>query len=703
MKRITVRQYMTKPATPEFDFMARWNNNNPMPLRTMVGTVEKETRGMVYMKLHGDIYAKQICTCMKCGRELTNPVSQYFGIGPECGGHNYVNPFNTEEELRNAVSEYRAKLQNITWEGWIIKSAILDDEMFVNAEVKEEKKEEVRRTVTMDIRTADKCNGKLSVYLTFAYDSDVLGKIRQLPSRAWHNEEKQWEVSAKQYDELLSIFSDYEITVHNKELLTEKPKTATVNFEFKTQPFNHQIDGFNYGLTHDKWLLADEQGLGKTKQVIDIAVSKKQTDGYKHCLIICGVNGLKWNWKNEVATHSNENSWILGQREGRLGRLTIGSNKDKLNDLNNLDKIDAYFLITNVETLRDEDITAKIGELCKRSEISMIAFDECHKAKNPTSQQGKGILKTSADTMIAMTGTPIMNTPVDMYTILKWLGYEKHSFWAFKNYYCIMGGFGGHEIIGYRNTEQLRAEIKDIMLRRLKKDVLDLPEKTHVDEYVEMTAKQEQIYREVTADIRANIDQIKMAQNPLAELIRMRQATGYTGILSSTIAESAKLDRMEELVDEAIENGKKVVIFSNWTQMTDVIKARLSKKYKGVVITGQTVDAERQVNVNHFQNNPECKYAIGTIGAMGTGITLTAGTVEIFLDEPWNKALKDQAEDRCHRVGTTENITIYTIMCKNTIDERIHELVEKKGMMADALVDGKINTNKEELLNFLLS
>lgn len=126
--RVTVKQYMTKEASPEFDFMAKWNNNNPMPLRTMIGTVEKETRGMVYMKLHGDIYAEKICTCMKCGRPLTNPVSQFFGIGPECGGHNYVNPFDSEEELKAAVSAYKAQLQKITWEGWIIKSAIIERE-----------------------------------------------------------------------------------------------------------------------------------------------------------------------------------------------------------------------------------------------------------------------------------------------------------------------------------------------------------------------------------------------------------------------------------------------------------------------------------------------------------------------------------------------------------------------------------------------
>ena len=240
------------------------------------------------------------------------------------------------------------------------------------------------------------------------------------------------------------------------------------------------------------------------------------------------------------------------------------------------------------------------------------------------------------------------------------------------------------------------------MLRRRKADVLDLPEKVYIDKYVDLTPKQAQIYKEVTADIMANIDQIKMDSNPLAQLIRLRQATGYTGILSSVVQESAKLDRMEELVDEAIENGNKVVIFSNWTQVTDEVQKRLSR-YHSIVITGQTKDADRQPMVDAFQNDPNVKVAIGSTGAMGTGLTLTAGTVEIFLDEPWSKALKDQAEDRCHRVGTTQNVTIYTLLTKDTIDERIHDIVEQKGKMADAMVDGKVNMDKGKLVDFLLS
>lgn len=562
--------------------------------------------------------------------------------------------------------------------------------------------------VNINVRKSIKCGSDYSLFISFPYDNTILNVIRALPTRFWNNNDKTWEVPSNKLFDLVNKLGEFDIQIdvddielisENKEVVVESP----INFEFKTTPFNHQVEGFNFGLSHDRWLLADEQGLGKTKQVIDIAVAKKMQRGYTHCLIICGVNGLKWNWQNEVSVHSDESAHILGQKT-KGNKLVIGSNNDKLADLNNIDSIDDYFLITNVESLRNDDITSKIVELCDNKTIGIVAIDEVHKCKDPQSQQGKGILKVNPECKIAMTGTPLMNTPMDLYIILKWLGYEKHSFYQFRNHHCVMGGYGGYQVVGYRNLDELQERLTDIMLRRLKSDVLDLPDKLFIDEYVDMTAKQSVIYKEVSMEIKSNIDQIKMVQNPLAELIRMRQATGYTGILSSTIKESAKLDRMEELVDEAVENGKKVVIFSNWTQMTDVIWSRLSNKYKGTIITGETDDAERQINVNTFQNNDDCKFIVGTIGAMGTGLTLTAGTVEIFVDEPWTMASKEQAIDRCHRIGQNSNVTVYTLIAKNTIDERIHEIVYKKGTMSKALVDNEFGkVDNAQLLDFLLS
>ena len=697
--KITVKKWLTFKSNEYSSFMARWNKDIPMPLVTMCGYYTQESPKMKFWQLHGDIAGKKSTHCMKCGRLLTNPVSEYFGIGPECGGHNYVNPFKSAEELNYAVNEYKKKLQTITWEGWIPNDDIIEiEEIGENDVVMPEQINE--NIIKVKIEKSKAIASEQSAFLSFRYDETALSVIRSIPIRRWHNEEKMWEIRATDLDTVKERLPQFTFEVEGK--IKKKISNLPKGFEFKTEPFTHQIDGFMYGLNHERWLLGDEQGLGKTKQAIDIAVAKKLLKGYKHCLIICGVNGLKWNWVNEIKTHSNETAHILGQ-SCKKNKITIGGTTAKIADLANLKLIKDYFIITNVESLRNKEIADYIAKYCKDKTIGITVIDEIHKCKNPSSQQGKGILKVQSECRIAMTGTPLMNTPLDIYIILKWLGYETHAFYSFKNHYCVMGGFGGYEIIGYKNLSELQANLEAIMLRRKKSDVLDLPEKIFVDEYVDMTPKQEQIYKEVTAEVKANIDMIKMSVNPLAEMIRMRQATGYTGILSSTIKESAKLDRMEELVEEAVENGKKVVIFSNWTQMTDVIKTRLAKKYKGVVITGQTNDAERQVNVNHFQNNDDCKYIIGTIGAMGTGLTLTAGTVEIFMDEPWNKALLDQAVDRCHRVGTKENITIYTLMCHNTIDEKIHAIVKSKGDMADAIVDKAVLNDKGLMVDYLLS
>lgn len=548
-----------------------------------------------------------------------------------------------------------------------------------------------------------------SAFVTFDYDPKIVDIVKTVNFRFYNPNTTCWEIPISQLEDFISKLHNYDIQLSGKlEVLNEKVQDLIPeNFEYKTKPYSHQEIALKYGMKYDRWFLGDEQGLGKTKQAIDIAVARKLKYGYKHCLIVCGVNTLKWNWVNEILTHSNEKPWILGQKEGKNGKIKIGGTKDKVADLKSIldgNDIDAYFIITNVESFRDENIANSIKQLCDKKTINMCVADEMHKMKNPTAQQTKGFLKCLPACRIGMTGTPLMNNPLDLYVILKWLGYETHAFYSFKNHYCVMGGYGGYEIIGYRNMEELTSKMRTIMLRRLKQDVLDLPEKVYVSEYVDMTPKQAVVYKEVEASIKCNIDLIKADNNPLSKLIRLRQATGYTGILSSEIQESAKLDRLVDLVEECISNGKKCLVFSNWTQMTDIIGAIFDKcGAKCAQITGETPDSQRQFIVDNFQTTDDIKVLVGTIGAMGTGLTLTAATTVIFVDEPWNKALFDQAVDRVHRIGTKENITIYSLMCKDTIDERIHDIIYKKGAMSDAIIDGKILNNKGMIIDYLLS
>lgn len=565
--------------------------------------------------------------------------------------------------------------------------------------------------ILIDIRKSNKLkDSEYSAFIKFDYNSKIVDAIRELPFRYYNPSETEWEVPTNKVEYLINKLKEFDIKICGKITIFEDKNTnigLPEGFEFKTKPFSHQLEGVEYGLKYDRWFLSDEQGLGKSKQVIDIAVARKIIYGYKFCLIVCGVNTLKWNWVNEIRTHSNEDVYILGQR--RKGtKIRIGSTKDKLEDLKlmyDMGEPHPYFIITNVESFRDKNIADTISDLCKKGIIGMCAADEMHKMKNPTAQQTKGFLKCLPDCRIGMTGTPLMNSPMDLYVILKWLGYESHAFYSFKQHYCVMGGYGGYEIVGYKNLDQLTAQVREIMLRRLKSEVLDLPEKVYVDDVVEMSGKQAVMYKEVEAGLKADyISGDIDLTNPLSALIRLRQTTGYPGILSETITESAKLDRMEELVENCTSNDEKVIIFSNWTQMTDAICNKLkSVGYKVGVITGETPDISRQEIVDVFQNSSDLKVLVGTIGAMGTGLTLTAATTVIFVDEPWNKALFDQAVDRAHRIGQKNNITVYSIMCKDTIDERIHNLIYKKGAMSDAIIDGKVVGNKNEVFDYLLN
>lgn len=550
-------------------------------------------------------------------------------------------------------------------------------------------------------KAQQQCLDLNSCFIKFDYDVNILNYIKKLPIRVYDKDSKTWEVPERYLDAMLEFFAINDIHGYIEDNAERPSEVNYTDIKYKTSPFSHQVEGVEFGIAHDRWFLGDEQGLGKTKQAIDIAINKKELLGYKHCLIVCGVNSLKWNWQREVLIHSNETAHILGQRTTRKGIIKIGSTKDKITDVVNIDEL-PYFIITNIESFRDGDFADAIKFACQDGKINMCVADEFHKMKGPTASQTKGFLTCLPEYRLAMTGTPIMNTPLDLYTMLKWLGYETHTFYSFKNHYCVMGGFGGYEIVGYKNMEQLTSVIQSIMLRRLKKEVLDLPEKIYVDDIVEMSPRQAQLYQEVLADIRLSIDKVELSPSPLASLIRLRQCTGYTGILSSEICESAKLDRMEELIENAVSNGDKVIVFSNWTQMTDAIETRLNE-YHPVVITGETKDNDRQYRVERFQNDEDVKVIVGTIGAMGTGLTLNAATTVIFLDEPWNKALFDQAVDRAHRIGTKSNVTIYSILCKDTIDMRIHDLIYKKGALSDAIIDGEISNNKTEIINYLLS
>ena len=463
-------------------------------------------------------------------------------------------------------------------------------------------------------------------------------------------------------------------------------QTESTDFEFKTKPFEHQLESFEYAKEHPCFLLGDEQGLGKTKQAIDIAVSRKNE--FSHCLIVCCVSGLKWNWAKEVEMHSDEKAHIVGSRVNRKGNLTIDGVKKRVDDLTQ--HHDEYFLITNIETLRDKAFTSYLKELTRSGEIGMVVVDEIHKCKNPTSQQGKALHSLNSFYKIGLSGTPLLNSPVDTYNILKWIGVERHSFSAFKERYCVQDNFG--QVTGYRNLKELKNLVMDNMLRRTKEQVLDLPEKIRSVDYVDMSADQTKIYNEVRTKLIEDIDKVMLSTNPLAETIRLRQATGNPEVLTTKKVKSAKFERALDIIQECIENNQSVIVFSNWEKVISPFSEQVKSLAPCYLVTGETDDKFEVIE--QFTSDSKSAVICGTIGALGTGFTLTKATTVIFLDSPWTKGEKDQAEDRAHRIGATSTVSVITLVCKNTVDETIEDIVASKGEIADYIVDGVPLKNK---------
>ena len=369
----------------------------------------------------------------------------------------------------------------------------------------------------------------------------------------------------------------------------------------------------------------------------------------------------------------------------------------RVQQLNDWYKGAEYFGIINIESLRNEKIQDALYLGIKDGFIGAVIVDEIHKAKNGSSQQGKALRTLRTPVRIGLSGTP-MNKAEDLWNILTWLGVEKRSFYSFRNAYCIMGGYGGHKVVGHKNLESLNAELNKVMLRRKKDEVLDLPPKVYSTEYVELTKAQQSIYRDIKNGIIADMENILTSVNPLSCTLRLRQLTG--GLFTE---DNPKLERIKDMLDEEIiPNGYKAIIFSQWKQITEIYKEAL-KEYNPIYITGEVNPEDRQKAVERFQTDDRCKLAIGTTGAMGTGLTLNKASYVFFLDKKWNSGENEQAEDRAHRIGTAGTVNIISLVAKGSVDEGVEEYLIENKELVERVVDGKgTKADIKTILNKLL-
>jgi len=469
---------------------------------------------------------------------------------------------------------------------------------------------------------------------------------------------------------------------------------------FHFTPFPHQVDGINFGLDpkHTKWLLLDSMGLGKSIELIGLAETLKHRGEIDHCMIICGVDSLRQNWKNEIQKFSNESCRVLGEKFTKTGTLHYTTIPERAKELK--EPIEEFFVIINAATLRHDCIIEAFQK--SQNKFGMIAVDEIHKFATKTSQQGANLLKLKSMYKVGATGTLLLNSPISCYMPLAWTENDHSTLTTFKSQYCEFGGFGDKQIVGYKNLETLKDEISSCMIRRTLDQVRDdMPPKNITYELVEMSDAHRKFYDAVKDGVKEEADRIHLnSSNLLALTTRLRQATACPAILTTQNIESSKIDRCCEIAEELIEQGEKVVIFSTFKETAYQI-AKMLEKFNPLIGTGDLPEQTVITNMEKFQTDPTSKLFIGTHAKMGTGFTLNAASYMICVDTPYTDAAFSQSTDRIWRVTNTRPAFVTVLTCQDTIDERVREIVETKKELADYIVDGKENSLSDSLANEL--
>ena len=290
-----------------------------------------------------------------------------------------------------------------------------------------------------------------------------------------------------------------------------------------------------------------------------------------------------------------------------------------------------------------------------------------------------------------MTGTLLLNSPLDAFVPLKFIGKENSTWTNFKNFYCVMEQkFGHNQIVAYKNVNILKDEIESCSLRR-DKSILNLPPKTIIPEYIDMDDTQQKFYENIVNGILEEVDKVKINSTNLLGLVtRLRQATSSPSVLSTAEIIPTKIDRAVDLVEEIVSNGEKVVIFSYFKEPLYILQDKL-KQYNPLMGTGDIDDKIVSNNIDKFQNDENCKVFLGTTQKVGTGQTLNAASYMIHIDTAWTWADFDQANDRIYRIGSNKPVIIYDLICNGTIDERVWNLINRKKNISDYLIDGKVN------------
>jgi len=429
-------------------------------------------------------------------------------------------------------------------------------------------------------------------------------------------------------------------------------------------PMEHQKIAIEKLLANNKFILADDMGLGKTTSTV---IASLESD-IKKVLIVCPAS-LKINWKREIELYSDENVLIVeGKKWGSTFKYYI-INYDILKNFHtteNTEDSDAYKIILN-------------------EGFDLAIVDEAHYISNSQAQRTKLLndILAKIPRVWLLTGTPMTSRPINYFNLLKivnsplTLNWKSYVLRYCKGYQFRVGGRKIWNTSGASNLDELREQTKAVVLRRMKTDILDLPEKIISPIWLEL--KNSFYDDELTEFLRISKENRKKESLTvtLNRLMKLRQLIAIE-----------KVDHTCELIDKVLEQGRKVIVFTNFTMSLDMIYEKYGKK--AVVLDGRMSKDRRQQSVDRFQNEDKVKVFIGNIKAAGVGITLTAADTVIFNDLSFVPADHSQAEDRAYRYGQKNSVLVYYPVFENTIEMTIYNILQKKKEIIDQVMgDGE--------------
>jgi SWI/SNF-related matrix-associated actin-dependent regulator 1 of chromatin subfamily A len=455
-------------------------------------------------------------------------------------------------------------------------------------------------------------------------------------------------------------------------------KNVVVDYEKYSHrmPFEHQKEAIQKLLENDKFILADDMGLGKTSSAIIASIEAKPSK----TLIICPAS-LKQNWKREIENYSNKEIYIC---EGK-----------KYDD-------SADFVIINYDIIKNfHSLKTKEESLIQKSKFDLVIIDECHYIKSPQASRTKLINDICKDInkIWLLTGTPLTSRPIDYFNLLSLVDSPVSKNWmAYVKRYCAgyqfsVGMNKVWNVNGASNLDELRERTSPLLLRRLKENVLDLPEKIITPIYLKLKSKEyEDVMGEYFEWVKNNPKESKSLSVQFSKLMKVRQ-----------IIADEKIKSTIEFIENTLEQEKKIIVFSNFTNSLNKIYEHFNKI--AVKLDGSSTAKQRQESVDEFQTNDKIKVFVGNIKAAGVGITLTSANVVIFNDLSFVPADHSQAEDRAYRIGQKNSVSVLYPIFENTIEGIIYDMLDrKKKIISTVLGDNLFETDTtEDILTQILN